>query len=250
MEHQDNYNNELIYGIHPVLEALEAGKTLDKIFILNTLQTPQSKIITTYARDKKISLNRVPLAKLQKMTRQNHQGVVAFMAPIDFLDLETELRKMEIKGIVPFILVLDRISDVRNFGAIIRTAECAGVNLVVIPKKGGAHVNSESTKTSAGALFNIPICKVAGVDNAMDVLKEKGVKLVACTEKKSENYTEFDYTQPVAIVMGSEESGIAWSNIKKCDFKAGIPLLGKTESLNVSVAAGILMYEVVKQRGV
>lgn len=247
-EEGNPYENEIIYGIHPVVEALEAGKSIDKIFMLNTLQTPQSKIILTHAKSKKIALARVPLAKLQKLSRHNHQGVIAFIAPIEFADLDTELRKLEIKGVTPFILVLDRISDVRNFGAIIRTAECAGVNFIVIPKKGGANISSETVKTSAGALFNMPICRVAGVDNALDTLVEKGIKLVACTEKDAAPYKGFDYTQPVAVVMGSEESGIAWSNIKKCDYKAGVPLMGKTESLNVSVAAGIVLYEVLSQR--
>lgn len=248
MESSDKFSSELIYGIHPIIEALEAGKTFDKIFILNTLKSAQVHQITAHAKSKKISLNRVPFEKLQKLTRNNHQGVVAFVSPIEFFDLDVILRKIEFKGEKPFLVVLDRIQDVRNFGAIVRSAECAGAHAVVIPKKGAAHISSETVKTSAGALYNIPICKVAGVDNALEEIKAAGIKLVACTEKFSENYTEFNYDQPVAIVMGSEESGIAVSNIRKCDFKAGIPLLGKTESLNVSVAAGILMYEVVKQR--
>ncbi|MFT6717450.1 MAG: 23S rRNA (guanosine2251-2'-O)-methyltransferase, partial [Saprospiraceae bacterium] len=148
----------------------------------------------------------------------------------------------------PFLLILDRISDVRNFGAIVRTAECAGVDAIIIPKKGAAQINAESTKTSAGAIFNMPICKVGGIETILPYLLESGIKLVACTEKTQRMYTEVDYNQPIGIIMGSEESGIANSNMNKCDYIVKIPLVGKTDSLNVSVAAGAIIYEAVRQR--
>lgn len=246
-EEEKDYEN-LIYGIHPVMEALEAEKNIDKILMINTLRSHAAKYISQIAKDRKISLNRVPLEKLQRVTRENHQGVIAFTSPIEFSSLEIELAKIERSGEAPLILVLDRINDVRNFGAIVRTAECAGVHTIVIPKKGAASINPETVKTSAGAIFNISICKEAGIDNALEFIKSKGIHMIACTEKTDKDFYEADYTGPVAIVMGSEESGIAASNIAKCHEVARIPLFGKTESLNVSVAAGIILYEAVKQR--
>jgi 23S rRNA (guanosine2251-2'-O)-methyltransferase len=247
MKEEKDYDN-VIFGIHPVIEALEAEKNIDKILMINTLRSHSAKYITQIAKDRKISLNRVPLEKLQRITRANHQGVIAFTSPIEFNSLEVELAKIERSGEAPLILVLDRVNDVRNFGAIIRTAECAGVHTIVIPKKGAASINPETVKTSAGAIFNISICKEAGIDNALELIKSKGIHMVACTEKTDKEYYEADFTGPTAIVMGSEESGIAISNIKKCHESARIPLFGKTESLNVSVAAGIILYEAVRQR--
>ncbi|MBO72847.1 MAG: 23S rRNA (guanosine(2251)-2'-O)-methyltransferase RlmB, partial [Flavobacteriales bacterium] len=189
-----------------------------------------------------------PQQKLDRITRKNHQGVIAFIAPIEFENIENLVPEIFAQGKNPFLLILDRISDVRNFGAIIRTAECAGVDAIIIPKKGSAQINAETIKTSTGAIFNMPICKVSGLDSIIPFLKESGIHLVACTEKSDINYTQVDYTLPIGIILGSEESGIAISNITKSNSSARLPLMGKTESLNVSVAAGIIMYEVVRQR--
>lgn len=241
--------SDLVFGIHPILEGLESGKNFDKILILNTLRTPQAKEIMALARERGISLNKVPQQKLDRITRKNHQGVIGFIAPIEFQDIEEILPELFTAGKNPFLLILDRVSDVRNFGAIVRTAECAGVDAIIIPKKGSAQINGETIKTSTGAIFNIPICKVPGLDSVIPFLKDSGIHLVACTEKTEVNYTEVDYTIPIGIIMGSEESGIAISNITKSDSTAKLPLLGKTESLNVSVAAGIILYEAVRQRG-
>tara|TARA_B100000674_G_scaffold488773_1_gene501493 strand:- start:9483 stop:10226 length:744 start_codon:yes stop_codon:yes gene_type:complete len=239
---------DLLFGIHPILEGLASGETFDKILILNSLRTPQSKQIVTLAKEKGITLNKVPQQKLDRITRKNHQGVIAFIAPIEFENIENLVPEIFAQGKNPFLLILDRISDVRNFGAIIRTAECAGVDAIIIPKKGSAQINAETIKTSTGAIFNMPICKVSGLDSIIPFLKESGIHLVACTEKSDINYTQVDYTLPIGIILGSEESGIAISNITKSNSSARLPLMGKTESLNVSVAAGIIMYEVVRQR--
>ncbi len=241
-------NTDLVFGIHPILEGLKSGKNFDKLLILNSLRTPQAKEIMALARESGISINKVPQQKLDRVTRKNHQGIIGFIAPIEFQSIENIIPEIFAQGKTPFIIILDRISDVRNFGAIVRTAECAGVNAIIIPKKGSAQINGETIKTSSGSIFNIPICKVSGLDSIIPFLKESGIHLVACTEKAEINYTEINYTIPVGIILGSEESGIAISNITKSDSTAKVPLVGKTKSLNVSVAAGIIMYEVIRQR--
>tara|TARA_B100001778_G_scaffold191833_1_gene158152 strand:- start:1069 stop:1812 length:744 start_codon:yes stop_codon:yes gene_type:complete len=239
---------DLVFGIHPILEGLESGENFDKILILNSLRTPQAKEIIATAKERGIAVNKVPQQKLDRITRKNHQGIIGFIAPIEFHQIEDILPDIFARGKNPFLLILDRISDVRNFGAIVRTAECAGADAIIIPKKGSAQINGETIKTSTGAIFNIPICKVSGIDSIIPFLKESGIHLIACTEKAEINYTQIDYTLPIGIILGSEESGIAISNITKSDSTAKLPLIGKTKSLNVSVAAGIIMYEVIRQR--
>lgn len=238
----------LLFGAHPVLEALKADQEIDKVLILNNLKTSIAKEIVELVKSKGISLNRVPEEKLNRITRQNHQGIIAFSSPVKFHEIREILPPLFKRKKAPFIMILDRVSDVRNFGAIVRTAECAGVDAIIIPKKGAAQINAESAKTSAGAIFNIPICKVGGIETILPYLLESGIKLVACTEKTQRMYTEVDYNQPIGIIMGSEESGIASSNMNKCDYIVKIPLVGKTASLNVSVAAGAIIYEAVRQR--
>ena len=207
--------SDLVFGIHPIIEGLESDKTFDKILILNTLRTPQAKEIMALAREKGVSLNKVPQQKLDRITRKNHQGIIGFIAPVEFQNIEDILPTLFEQGRNPFILILDRVSDVRNFGAIVRTAECAGVDAIIIPKKGAAQINGETIKTSTGAIFNIPICKVPGIESIIPYIKDSGLHLVACTEKTDVDYTEVDYTVPIAIMMGGEEAGIAISNIKK-----------------------------------
>jgi 23S rRNA (guanosine2251-2'-O)-methyltransferase len=241
-------NTDLVFGIHPILEGLKSGKNFDKLLILNSLRTTQAKEIISIARESGISVNKVPQQKLDRVTRKNHQGIIGFIAPIEFQSIEDIIPEVFAQGKAPFVLILDRISDVRNFGAIVRTAECAGVDAIIIPKKGAAQINGETIKTSTGSIFNIPICKVSGLDSIIPFLKESGIHLVACTEKAEINYTEINYSIPIGIILGSEESGIAISNITKSDSTVKLPLVGKTKSLNVSVAGGIIMYEVIRQR--
>lgn len=238
----------LIFGVHPVMEALKSGQAVDKVLLLNNLKTPIIKEIVELVKEKGISLNKVPKEKLDRITRKNHQGIIAFSSPVEFADIKTIVPAILNEGKTPLLLILDRVSDVRNFGAIARTAECAGVHAIIIPKKGAAQINAETTKTSAGAIFNIPICKVAGIETILPYLKECGIQLVACTEKTERVYTKVDYTLPSAIILGSEESGIAKSIIATSDTTGKIPLMGKTGSLNVSVACGAILYEAVRQR--
>ncbi len=180
--------------------------------------------------------------------RKNHQGVVAFISPVIYQNIEDILPAIYERGETPLLLILDRISDVRNFGAITRTAECAGVHAIIVPEKGRAMIGPDAVKTSAGALFKIPVCKTRSLKQCATFLQESGVSLVACTEKTDDHYFDVDYSIPLAIIMGSEEDGISNDLIRKADYLAKIPLLGKIESLNVSVAAGILTYEAVRQR--
>lgn len=239
---------ETISGIHPVLEALKAGKTFDKILIQENLKNDGIYKIKDIIKKRNISKLIVPKEKLNNYNCKNNQGIIGFLSPIDFHNIEDILPELFKQNIVPLIMVLDKVSDVRNFGAIARTAECAGVNTIIIPKKGTAQINDDAIKTSAGALFKIPICKSGNIRSTGEFLKENGLKIIAATEKGYEPYTQINYKDPVAIVMGSEEIGISFDLLGLADHKVHIPMKGTIESLNVSVAAGILMYEVLRQR--
>ena len=195
-----------------------------------------------------ISVSKVPVEKLNRFTRKNHQGVVAFVSPIDFVKLHHIVANSYEGGFAPLVLVLDRITDVRNFGAICRTAECAGVNGIVIPSKGGAMINSDAVKTSAGALNYLSICKEDNLIASVQYLKDSGFQVVACTEKTDDLVYSAEMDIPTAIVMGSEEDGISQELLNLADQQVKIPLSGNIDSLNVSVAAGIVLYECVRQR--
>jgi 23S rRNA (guanosine2251-2'-O)-methyltransferase len=192
----------------------------------------------------------VPLEKLNRITRKNHQGVVAYISPVAFYRIEDILPGIYEQGETPFVLMLDRVTDVRNFGAILRTAECSGVHAVVIPSRNTAQLNSGTVKSSAGAIFKVPICRSDNLKVTLDYLKQSGLSVVAATEKASVVCYDTDLTGPVALLLGSEGEGISEVYLKKADIRVKIPLLGEIESLNVSVAAGVLMYEIVRQRGV
>ena len=191
----------------------------------------------------------VAIERINKITRKNHQGVVAFLSPVTYYDIENIIPDLFEKGKTPFIVVLDGITDVRNFGAIARTCECAGVDAIIIPEKNSVSVTADSVKTSAGALLHIPVVRVRSLKMAIRYLKNCGVTVVGATEKGNTDYTTYDYNLPVAVVMGAEDKGISAENLKECDYFATIPLKGSIGSLNVSVAAGVLIYEVVRQRG-
>lgn len=238
-----------IFGLRPVIEAIEAGKTIDKLFVQKGLKgeifSELRKLISHY----EIPTQYVPVEKLNRLTRKNHQGVFAFISPIEFHSIENILPQIWEAGKNPFLLILDRVSDVRNFGAIARTAECVGVDAIIIPQKGSASVNADAVKTSTGALYNIPVCREASLRKVFTFLQESGIQIVSATEKASEYIYDVDYTSPTAIVMGSEEDGISDDLIKISDQIVKLPMFGKTSSLNVSVACGAFMYEVVRQRG-
>ena len=238
----------LIFGIRAIIEAINSGKTIDKVFVQKGLQGDIAKELMQLVRRNNITFSYVPVEKLNKLTRKNHQGAVAYISPIDFYDLETLVVQVIESGKTPLFLILDQLSDVRNFGAIIRTAECTGVDGIIIQKKGGAPVNADTIKTSAGAVFKIPICKVDHIKDALFYLQGSGIQIIAATEKASDTIYSTDFTIPTAIIMGSEGKGISNSVLKAADKWAQLPMYGKIGSLNVSVACGVFLYEAVRQR--
>lgn len=241
-------NESLIFGIRAIIEAINSGKTIDKLFIQKGLQGELAKDLMGLLKKQKINFSLVPIEKLNRLTRKNHQGVVAYIAPIEFHDLEILTLKVIESGETPLFLILDQLSDVRNFGAIIRTAECTGVHGIIIQKKGGAPVSADTVKTSAGAIFKIPICKVDHIKDAMFFLQASGVQIVAATEKASGKIYDINLSIPTAIVMGSEGKGISNSVLKIADYMAKLPMYGEIGSLNVSVACGVFLYESIRQR--
>ncbi len=242
---------DFVFGIHSVLETLIAGKQIDKILIQRETGSSTKLVeILEEAQKQSIPVVKAPLEKLNKVTRKNHQGIIAYLSPIRFVSLDTIIQNTFEKGETPFVLVLDRITDVRNFGAIVRTAECAGVHAIVVPERGAAQIGSDAMKTSSGALNFVPICKEPDLKKSIQYLQSSGLQIIACTEKTNQNIYQVDFKIPVALVMGSEEDGISDDLLKKADELARIPLLGNIASLNVSVSAGIALYEVVRQRGI
>lgn len=239
---------DFLFGTQPALEALKAGKEIDKLLIQKGVKSDVVGEIIRYARNANIPVNYVPAEKLNRVTRKNHQGVVMFLSAINYASLDNVLDTAYQKGEAPLILVLDQITDVRNFGAIARTAECAGVHGIVIPAKGAAQINSDAMKTSAGALNYIPVCRENYLDKTVKYLKESGLQIVGCTEKGTGTIYECDFSIPTAIIMGSEEKGISPVLRKECDQQLLIPMVGNVGSLNVSVSAGVLVYEVIRQR--
>lgn len=239
---------EMIFGTRAVIEAIQAGNEIEKILIRRDMTNDLSRALYAALEGRVVPIQKVPADKLNLLTSKNHQGVIAFISPVRFQRLEDVIPFLYEEGREPFVVVLDGVTDVRNFGAIARTCECAGVDAIVIPAKGGAAINADAIKTSAGALMNIAVCREENMWEALRFLSNSGLKLVAATEKAKENYTDASYKEPVALVMGSEEEGIAPEHLKLCNSLVKIPVLGKIESLNVSVAAGVLIYEVVRQR--
>lgn len=239
---------EMIFGIRSVLEAIEAGKEIDKILIRRDLSSDLARQLQAKLDGLPVAIQRIPIEKLNTFTEKNHQGVIAFISPIAFQRIEDIIPRIYEEGRVPFLVVLDGITDVRNFGAIARTCECAGVDAIIIPVKGGAAINADAIKTSAGALHSIPVCREENMGNCLKFLSLSGIKVVAASEKGALDYTALNMTEPVALVMGSEDVGISPDHLKLCTDTVTIPLGGKISSLNVSVAAGVLMYEVVRQR--
>lgn len=240
--------NDLVFGIRAVIEAIQADKEIDKILIRRDLQSNLSRELFEVLKGRSIPVQRVPGERLDRLTRKNHQGVIAFMAAVTYQHLEDIVPFIYEQGKDPFILLLDGVTDVRNFGAIARTCECAGVDAIVIPAKGSVTVNADAIKTSAGALHSLPVCKEKSITQAIRFLQASGVKVYAASEKAYQNYTDMTYSGPTAIVMGAEDTGVATDNLRICDEMIKIPLFGNIESLNVSVASSILIYEVVRQR--
>jgi len=237
-----------IFGIHAVIEAINAGKNIDKVFIQSNTSGKALQDLERLIKSQQISVSYVPVQKLNRLTNKNHQGVVAQVSPITYHDLENLVLTVTESGKIPLFLLLDQLSDARNFGAIIRTAECTGVNGIIIQKQGSAPVNGDTIKTSAGAIFNVPICKVNHIKDAIYYLQASGIKLIAATEKTDSLLYDVDFSMPCAIIMGSEGKGVSGSILSLVDEKAKLPMFGEISSLNVSVACGAFLYEVVRQR--
>jgi 23S rRNA (guanosine2251-2'-O)-methyltransferase len=250
-EYSDNHNNQnenLIYGTRAVLEALRSGKEVEKLFLQNNLNNPLIKELKFELKSRSVHFQLVPIEKLNRLTRNNHQGVVAFVAEISYSSIENLIPTLFERGKNPLVIILDRITDTRNMGAIARTAECMGASAIVIPSRGSAIINADTVKTSAGALHYIPICREDNLKTVIDYLKDSGFVIVACSEKTNETIYQADYTKPVAIILGSEENGISGEYMKRADTIVKIPMTGKIESLNVSVAAGMILSEAIRQR--
>ena len=241
--------SDMIFGVRAVIEAIEAGKDIDKILVKRDIQSDLSKELFAALKGKFIPVQRVPVEKINRITRKNHQGVVAFIAAVTYQRTEDIVPTLFEEGKTPLLVMLDGVTDVRNFGAIARTCECAGVDAVIIPAKNSASVNTDAMKTSAGALHTLPVCREQSLTATIKYLKESGFKIIAATEKGDYDYTRADYTAPTCIIMGAEDTGIPYDHLSLCDEWVKIPLMGHIASLNVSVAAGILIYEAVRQRG-
>ncbi|MEW7279918.1 23S rRNA (guanosine(2251)-2'-O)-methyltransferase RlmB [Aquimarina sp. 2201CG1-2-11] len=241
-------NDSLIFGIRAIVEAINSGKTIDKLFIQKGLQGDLARELMQLVKRQNITYTYVPIEKLNRLTRNNHQGVVAHISPIEFYEFENLVLQVIESGKTPLFLVLDQLSDVRNFGAIIRTAECTGVDGIIIQKKGGAPINADTIKTSAGAVFKIPICKVDHIKDAIFYFQGSGIQTIAASEKATNTIYDTDLTIPTAIIMGSEGKGISPSVLKLVDHKAKLPMHGTIASLNVSVACGVFLYEAIRQK--
>jgi 23S rRNA (guanosine2251-2'-O)-methyltransferase len=238
----------MIYGTRAVMEAVIAGKEFDRLFVQKNIDNVLSAELLDLLRKHSIQYSKVPVEKLNRLTRKNHQGIVGFISAISYSSLDNVVSSAYAAGESPLILILDRITDVRNFGAICRSAECAGVHAIVVPIKGSAQVNSDAMKTSAGALNYIPVCRENSLENAIRFLQDNGLRVVACTEKTDTTIYKIDLSGPLAIILGSEEDGIMPQLLKKADALGRVPMSGRISSLNVSVAAGILVFEALRQR--
>lgn len=240
----------MIFGIRAVIEAAEAGKDIDKVLVKRELSGELFKELQEVLRRCEIPMQKVPLERIDRITRKNHQGVIAFTSAVTYQKLDQIVPFLYEQGKNPLIVVLDGITDVRNFGAIARTCEVAGVDAIVIPARGSVSVNADAIKTSAGALHIIPVCRENSLKDAVVFLKNSGIKVVAATEKAAKNYTVADMSVPVAILMGSEDEGVSPEILRVCDELVKVPQFGSIQSLNVSVAAGVMIYEVVRQRAI
>ncbi len=238
-----------IFGIRTVIEAIQSEKDIDKIYIQKGLSGSLAQDLLSLVNKEGYTVSYVPVEKLNKLSQGNHQGVVAKISPVKFKELEEIVQKvLDDTTTTPLFLLLDHITDARNFGAIIRTAECCGVHAIIIQNKGGAPVNADTVKTSAGAVFKIPLCKVNHIKDAIYYMQASGIRVIAATEKTENTLYQTNFNQPTALIMGSEDKGVSASVLKIVDDKARLPMFGTIASLNVSVACGAFLYEIIRQR--
>jgi 23S rRNA (guanosine2251-2'-O)-methyltransferase len=245
---EERRRSDFIFGTRAVMEAIDSGQEIEKVLLQKDLRNDLFKQLISKLKNLKIPFSQVPLEKLNRLTKKNHQGAICFISPINYHSLDNIIETAYASGNDPFLLILDRVTDVRNFGAIARTLECAGADALVIQSKGNALVGGDAMKTSAGALNILPVCREDNLKLAMENLKKSGVRIVGCTEKTEQTIFETELTGPLAIILGSEEDGISGEYLKLCDARMKIPMSGKIESLNVSVSAGIAIYEAIRQR--
>ena len=238
----------MIYGTRAVMEAITAGRQIERILIQKGISNDLIRGLQQLARENNVTFTHVPPEKLNRMSTKNHQGVICLLSSVEYASLDNIIHKVYSDGNEPFVLMLDRITDVRNFGAIVRTAECAGVHALIIGEKGNAPITSDAMKTSAGALNHVPVCREKDLKKTITLLRENGIMVVACTEKASKDIYEVEFNKPVALIMGSEEDGISDGLLREADELVKIPMKGQIGSLNVSVAAGVALYEVLRQK--
>ncbi|MBR1798673.1 MAG: 23S rRNA (guanosine(2251)-2'-O)-methyltransferase RlmB [Bacteroidales bacterium] len=243
-----NSKPQIVYGLRPVMEALEAGKRIDKVMLQAGLSGELVAQLRNCLQRASIPIQYVPAEKLDRLIRGNHQGVVATMATVTYRNFIDLIPSLEEQGEVPFVVMLDHITDVRNIGAIARTAECAGVHAIVVPAHGSAQLNQDAIKTSSGALLRLPVCREDNLKTTINVAKQYGMQVVAASEKAAMNYRQVDFGKPTLLIMGNEEHGISNDLLKMSDIRAKLPIMGEVQSLNVSVAAGVFMYEALSQR--
>lgn len=244
-ERMQNY----LYGMHPVIEAVRSGKTIEKVLLKQGLEGPQYRELMEVLKGKGIPVQFVPAERLARIARGGaHQGVAAYVSQLEAVSVEDLVNNALAQHDAPIFMILDGVSDVRNLGAIARTLECAGGSGIILPAKGGAPLNADAVKTSAGALMRLDVCRVPNLKYAAYYLKQNGFRLIAATEKSDMEMYDADMRGPVAIVMGSEGKGISKPMLDLCDEKAAIPMAGEISSLNVSVAASVMLFEAVRQR--
>ena len=248
MGQRDTEHTDFIFGTRAVIEAVKSGKEINKIMVLKGLSNELFSELKSELKNLDIPFQFVPPEKLDRLTKKNHQGVIGFVSPAHYYKTEEILPGIYEKGKTPLFMILDRVTDVRNFGAICRSAECMGVDAVIVPTRGGALITSDAIKTSAGALHRLPVCREDNLKHTIHYLSASGIQIVACTEKSDDLISSVDFTIPTAIILGSEEDGISTEYLKLSDKRVKIPMIGEIASLNVSVAAGMMMYEVTRQR--
>ncbi|SFC61848.1 23S rRNA (guanosine2251-2'-O)-methyltransferase [Parapedobacter composti] len=246
--HEKKETNQHVYGIRAVIEAIDSGKEIESLFVQRGLSGPLFLELKQLLRQHDIGYQQVPVEKLNRMTRKNHQGVIAVISPISYQRTEDIIPQIYERGEVPLLVMLDGITDVRNLGAIARTAECAGVHAIIVPKRGSAEINPDAIKTSSGALYKIAVCREDSLAKTAKFLQESGIQVVACTEKTELDLYGMDFSVPTALVLGSEEHGVSEDVLRVADHLARIPMAGSIASLNVSVSAGVALYEAVRQR--
>ncbi len=240
--------NQMVFGIRAVIEAIDSGKEIESLFVQRGLGGSLYLELRNLLKEREIGFQQVPIEKLNRITRKNHQGVIAIISPIIYQKVEDLIPTIYEKGEVPLLLMLDGVTDVRNMGAIARTAECAGVHAIIVPNKGSAEINPDAIKTSAGALYKIPVCRHESISKVGKFLIESGIQLVVSTEKTDSSVYDVDYSAPTCIIMGAEDVGVSDDLIRIADHLAKIPMFGEIGSLNVSVSAGVVLYEAIRQR--